>query len=172
MKPFLNQCEKLRTQQIPVVLNCSHFRSLKIKRHPPEGSSSVFSPFTCNGQPVELRVWVGLFAVGLSGDVIPEADGRQRDETEIQRLQKVPVLLQVDKDPRGDEEEQHGHEDSEAGGVDGGQLGLGHGPAAVEVGHRTSSHQHHDPLHHRGEEEEGDGDAEEGVEDTEGFPFV
>lgn len=50
-------------------------------------------------------MWVGLFTVGLSRDVIPEADGCQGDETEIQRLQKVPVRLQVDKDPRRDDEE-------------------------------------------------------------------
>lgn len=58
--------------------------------------------------------------MSLSWDVIPEADGRQRDEAEIQRLQKVPVFLQVEKDHRGDDEEQQGRNDGEAGDVDGG----------------------------------------------------
>lgn len=127
---------------------------------------------TCNSQPVELRVWVGLFTVGLPGDVIPEADGCQRDETEIQRLQEVPVLLQADEDPRGDDEEDQGHDDGQAGGVYGGQLRFRHGPSTVEVGHRAPGHQDHDPLHHDGEDEEGDGDAEEGVEDAEGLALV
>lgn len=77
-------------------------------------------PLTCNGQPVELWVWVVAFTVGLSRDIIPEANGRQRDETEIQRLQEVPVLLQVDKDQRRDDEEEQGHDDGQAGRMYGG----------------------------------------------------
>lgn len=117
-------------------------------------------------------MWIGLFTVGLSGDIIPEANGCQRDETEVQRLQEVPVLLQADEDPRRDDEEQQGHEEGEAGGVDGGELGLGHRPPMVEVGHWASGHHDHDPLHHSREEEEGEGDAKDGVEDTEGLPFI
>lgn len=159
---------KAKKQQLPV----SFFFSGD-KRLPPEGRSSIFSsPLTCNGQPVQLRVLDVLSTVRLAGDIIPEADGCKRDETEIQRLQEVPVLLQAGEDPRGDDEEQQGHEDAEAGGVYGSQLRFRHGPSTVEVGHRTAAHQDHDPLHHDGEEEEGDGDATEGVEDAEGLPFI
>lgn len=63
-------------------------------------------------------MWIFLFAVALSGNVIPEANGCQRDETEIQRIQKVPLLLQANKDPRRDEEEEQGQHDGEADGVD------------------------------------------------------
>lgn len=57
-------------------------------------------------------MWVVLFTVGLAGDIIPQADGCKRYETEIQRLQKVPVLLQASKDPRRNEEEEQGHDNA------------------------------------------------------------
>lgn len=77
---------------------------------------------TCNRQPVELWMWVVLSTVGLSWDVIPEADGGQRDETEIQGVQKVPVLLQAAEDPSWEDEEERGRDNDEADGVDGGEL--------------------------------------------------
>lgn len=117
-------------------------------------------------------MWIVLFTLRFSGDIIPKADSGQRDETEIQGLQKVPIFLHSDKDPRRDEEEEGAHDDGEADGVNGGQFRLGHGPSPMEVRHWTPSYQVHEPLHHGGEEEEGDGDAEEGVEDTEGLPLV
>lgn len=113
-----------------------------------------------------------LLAVSLTRDVIPQADGGERYEAEIQRLQEVPVPLQGHEDPRRDENQNHGHEDGQTGGVYGRQLGHRHGPAAVEVGHGTAGHHNHDLPHDQGEEEEGDGDAEEGVEDAESLPFI
>ena len=65
-------------------------------------------------------MWDGLFTVGLSWDIIAKANGCQRDETEIQRLKIVPVLLQTDKDPSRDDEEEQGHDDGKASGMDGG----------------------------------------------------
>lgn len=62
----------------------------------------------------------GLFTVCLSWDIIPEANCCQRDETEIQRLKKVPVLLHAGKDPSRDDEEEQGHDDGKAGSMDGG----------------------------------------------------
>lgn len=117
-------------------------------------------------------MWVILFTVGLPGDIISEADGCQGDKTEVQRLQKTPVLLQADKDTCRDDEEQKSHDEGQAGGMYGSQLWFRHGPAPVEVFHWTSSYQDHDPLHHDGEEKEGDWDAQEGVEDAESLPFV
>lgn len=66
---------------------------------------------TCDGKPVELWVWVELFTVGLSRDIIPQANGCKGYKTEIERLQKVPVLLKACEDPRRDEEEEQGDDD-------------------------------------------------------------
>ncbi len=137
----------------------------------PDGTISSHI-LTCNGEPVHLWMWIVIFTAGLSGYVIPEANGRKRDETEIQRLQKVPLLLQAGKDPRRDDEKEQRHDDGQAGSMYGGQLGFRHGPSTVEVGHRASTHLGHNPLHHNREEEERDGDAKEGVEDAEGLPFI
>lgn len=83
------------------------------KRLPPDSKGSIFSHLlTCNGQPVQMWMWVVLFTVGLSRDIIPKANGGQRDETEIQRLQKVPVLLHAGKDPGRDDEDEQGHDDA------------------------------------------------------------
>lgn len=117
-------------------------------------------------------MWVVLFTVALSRDIIPQPDGCKRYETEIERLQKVPVLLQTSEEPRRDEDEEHRYDDGQADSMYGGQHRLRHGPSAVEVGHRASSHQDHNPLHRNGEEEEGDRDAEEGVDNAEGLPSV
>lgn len=62
-------------------------------------------------------MWVVLFTLVLSGDIIPEANGCQRNEAEIQRLQKVPVLLQADKDPCRDDEEEQCDDDGKADGM-------------------------------------------------------
>lgn len=37
--------------------------------------SSHFKLLTCNGQSVKLWMWVILFTLLLSGDIIPKADG-------------------------------------------------------------------------------------------------
>lgn len=130
------------------------------------------APLTCDGQPVELRVRDVIIAVGLARHVVPKADGAQRYEAEVERLQEVPVLLQAGEDPRRDEEEHDGHEESQAGGVCSSQPGRRHAPAPVEVGHRPLGHHRHDPLHQQREQEERHRDAAEGVEDAEGLPFI
>lgn len=94
----------------------------------------------CDGQPVQMWVLDVLLSVVLSGDIIPEADGRKRDETEIQRLQEVPVALQAGETQRRDDEKEHGYDDGKEGGVYGGQLRFRHGPSAVEIRHGTSTH--------------------------------
>lgn len=65
-------------------------------------------------------MWVVLCTLVLSGDIIPEANSCQRNEAEIQRLQKVPGLLQADKDPCRDDEEEHGDDDGKADGMNSG----------------------------------------------------
>ena len=127
---------------------------------------------TCDGQSVQLSVGVVPVLVVLPGHVVPEADGGQRDEAEVQRLQEAPVLLHRHEDGGGDEEEEDGGERRQARRVDGRQPGPGEAPAPVEVGHRPAGHQHHDPLHHGRQEEQGGRDADDGVDHAEGLALV
>lgn len=110
--------------------------------------------------------------MSFSRDIIPKAYGRQWDEAEIQRLQKVPVFFQGEKDPGRDEDEEQSHDDAEQSSVNYGQVRSWHGPPSVKVGHWASGYQFHQPLYYGGEEEEGNGDADEGVEDTECLPYI
>lgn len=141
-------------------------------RNPPQEQRFSAAVLTCDGQPVQLRVSDVLVAVSLARNVVPEADGAQRYEAEVERLQEVPVLLDAGEDSRRDEEQEDGGEDGEAGGVGSRQPGRRHGPAAVEVGHGPVAHHGHDPLHQQREQEEGDRDATQGVDNAEGLPFV
>lgn len=113
-----------------------------------------------------------VVAVRLAGHIVAQADGAQRYEAEVERLQEVPVPLQAGEDPRWDEEQDDGHEDGQASGVRHRQPGRRHAPAPVEVGHGPLGHHGHDPLHQQREQEEGDRDAAQGVEDAEGLPFI
>ena len=108
----------------------------------------------------------------LSGYVVSQADGAQRNEAEVEGLQEVPVLLQRRKDGGRDEEEARDGQHGEQGCVNNGHQGLGQAPAPVDVRDRPPRAEHHDPLHHGGEEEEGEGDANYWVDDAEGLPAV
>ena len=122
---------------------------------------------TCDGQPVQVGVRTGVGT--LSGDVVPQAHSRQRDEAEVHRVQEAPVFLQVGEDPGWDEDEEQGRGPRQTDGVQGGHFGPGQGPSALEVGQGTVGQQVREPLRRHGQEEERDGDAQEAEEDAKGL---
>lgn len=108
----------------------------------------------------------------LPRDVVSQANGRERDEAEVERLQEVPVLLQAREDGSGDEQEAGNGQDGEHAGVDDGHHRLGQTPLPVDVRDGPTCTVHHDPLHGRREEEEGEGDANSRVDDAEGLSTI
>lgn len=113
-----------------------------------------------------------FLVVAFSGHVVPQADGAQGDEAEVEGLQEVPVVLQDREHGRRDEEEAgHGDEPQQHGVHDGHRL-LGEAPADVEVEDRPARDVHGDALDHRRQEEQGEGDADDRVDDAEGLSPV
>ena len=108
----------------------------------------------------------------LSWHVVPQTDGAEGDEAEVEGLQEVPVALQRWEDDGRDEEEAGDGHGGEQRGVDHGHEGLGETPLGVDVHDGPVRAEHHDPLHHGGEEEEGEGDAHHRVDDAEGLAAV
>lgn len=124
---------------------------------------------TCDAHFVKLpEPLVG----SLPGDVVSQANGCERDEAEVERLQEVPVLLQAREDGSGDEQEAGHGQDGEHAGVDDGHHRLGQTPLPVDVGDGPPRTVHHDPLHGGREEEEGEGDANSRVDDAEGLSAI
>lgn len=75
----------------------------------PSLSPQATTPLTCDKHLVEGPV--GL-AWGLPRHVVTQADGRQRDEAEVEGVQEAPGLLKVGKDC-GRHQEADGHHDQQ-----------------------------------------------------------
>lgn len=108
----------------------------------------------------------------LSGDVISEANGAERNEAEVEGIQEVPVVLQRREDGSWDEEEEADGQKAEHHGMDDAHHRLRQAPLSVDVGDRPPRAKHHYPLHGGGEEEEGEGDANRRVDDAEGLSAI
>lgn len=124
---------------------------------------------TSDGHFINLPV---LLIRRLSGDVISEADGGERNEAEVEGIQEVPVVLQRREDGSWDEEEEADGQNAERHGVDDAHHRLRQAPLSVDVGDGPPRAEHHYPLHGGGEEEEGEGDADGRVDDAEGLPAI
>lgn len=110
-----------------------------------------------------------LLVVALSRDIVPQADGAQRDEAEVEGLQEVPVFLQHREHSSRDEEEAgHGKQPQQDGMCHGHHL-LGETPADVEVQHGPMGDMHRDALDHCRQEEQCERDADDRIDDAEGL---
>lgn len=110
-----------------------------------------------------------LLVVAFPWNIVPQADGAQGDETEVKRLEEVPVILQHREHGGWDEEEAGNGDKSQQNGMDNGHHLLGEAPAYVEVEDWSAGDMHGDTLDHGRQEEEGERDADDRVDDAEGF---
>lgn len=102
---------------------------------------------------------------------IPQSDGAQRDETEVDAVQERPGHLhRAEYGRRSHEEAQH-HQDQQQDEVDNGGRPRLH-PRALQDADRSQDQRVHEPLDAGGEHQHGERDSYQGVDDGEGLPSV
>lgn len=93
-----------------------------------------------------------LLIGSLSGHVVSEANGAERNEAEVEGLQEVPVFFQRREDGSRDKEEARDGQHGEHSGMNNGHQWLGQAPVCVDVRDRPPCAKYHNPLHHSSEE--------------------
>lgn len=102
---------------------------------------------------------------------IPQSDGAQRDETEVDPIQERPGHLHRAEHCRRRNKEKQQHQNHQQHKVDDGGRARLH-PRTVQEADGSEDQRVHEPLDAGGEHQHGEGDADQSVEDGEGFPSV
>lgn len=102
---------------------------------------------------------------------IPQSDGAQWDETEVDPVQERPGLFQPAENRRRRHEEAQHHQNQQQQEVDDGGGPRLQAPTLQEAD-GSEDQRVHEPLDAGSEHQHGEGDSDEGVEDGEGLPSV
>lgn len=102
---------------------------------------------------------------------VPQPDGAQRDETEVDPIQERPGVLHRAEHGRRRHEERQQHQNQQQQEVDdGGRPRLD--ARTLYEADRSEDQGVHEPLDAGGEHQHGEGDSDQGVEDGEAFSSV
>lgn len=124
---------------------------------------------TCDAELIQLmqrRLGAPL------GHVVPQADGAERDEAEIDRLQEVPVALQRPETDSWDEDEESKGGQPQPCSMCQSHTSQWETPAPVDVPHRPIAHKGQQVLEEAAQEQQRHRDPQQGVQDTEYFAPV
>lgn len=91
-------------------------------RHPVEGAQQKVhhhKPHKEVNHDRDLVEWSMVLPRLLPGNIVPQSNGTQRDETEVNSIQEGPVILQIAKHRRWHHEEAKNHQQEEKQEVDG-----------------------------------------------------
>lgn len=102
---------------------------------------------------------------------IPQSDGAQRDETEVDPIQERPGHLHRAEHGRRRNKEEQQHQNHQQHKVDDGGRTRLH-PRTVQEADGSEDQRVHEPLDAGGEHQHGEGYADQSIEDGEGFPSV
>lgn len=105
------------------------------------------------------------------GNKIPQTDGAQGDETEVDPIQKGPGQLHRAEDSRRRHEEAQDDQNQQQNEVHDGRGPLLHA-RSVEEADRSQDQRVHELLHADGEHQHGERHSNQRVEDGEGFSSV
>lgn len=102
---------------------------------------------------------------------IPQSDGAQRDEAEVDAVQERPRGFQRTKHGRRRQKEAQKHQNQQHHEVDGRRRARVQ-TRALQSANRGDDQRVHEPLHAGGQHQHGEGNSQQGVEDGEGFTSV